>query len=44
MVRYFYLLILVVIFFLLCEDVIEVDVFIDELRLVLDGFIRVDII
>ncbi len=42
MARYFYLLTLVVILFSSCEDVIEVDVPIDEPRLVLDGLIRVD--
>ena len=42
MARYFYIVTLLSILFSSCEDVIEVDVPIDEPRLVLDALIRVD--
>lgn len=42
MVKYFFIVPLVAMLFTSCEDVIEVDLPLDEPRLVLDGLIRVD--
>ncbi|MBW2938431.1 DUF4249 domain-containing protein [Aureisphaera sp. CAU 1614] len=42
MARYFYIVTFITLLFSSCEDVIEVDVPIDEPRLVLDALIRVD--